>query len=172
MKNFTKLVEYIQDGNKYIFVNDFSGWGQEADVEGFKSIPAMEGNGFMSLSTGKEFIPQYASMRRGNHLEIQFRSRTPEGVEVDERAKLGDLFPNHDIVIITNNESLQCFAPVIKKRSEIFQYIALLQAHLAERRANGMGTFWNFEGDMMDLAIYLYQNHPEKEEDKSVYDRI
>ena len=173
MENLKKLIGYLQEEHKYIHVDDRTGWGKESGVEGF--IPAINNNGvgLQSVSMGSAFLYQGATIRRGNHLEIQLRSVKPTGeVKVDERVKLGDLFPQQDIVIVTRGNVIQFFAPVIKKRSEMFSYFALLQSKLAERRAKGKKTFWNFEGDMIDLSLYLYQNHPEKEEDESIYDRI
>ena len=93
-------------------------------------------------------------------------------VKVEETIKLCDMFPDQDIVIVSKGNVVQAFAPVIKKRSEVFNFITLLQNHLVERRAHGKKTFWNYEGDMMDLALYLHRNHPEREDDKSIIDRI
>jgi len=173
MENLKKLIGYLQEEHKYIRVDDQEGWGKESGIEGF--IPAIknDGVGLRSVATGNAYTYPGATVRRGNHLEIQLRSVKPTGgVEVDERVKLGDFFPNQDVVIVTKGNVIRFFAPVIKKRSEMFSYVALLQSKLAERRAKGKKTFWNFEGDMIDLSLYLYQNHPEKEEDKSIYDRI
>ena len=167
MENLKKLISYLQGANKYIHLDDKQGWGKGSTVDGY--IPAIKngGVGLRAVATGNTFTNQGATIRRGNHLDVQLRSVSPTGeVKVDEHIKIGDLFPQQDIVVVTKGNVIQFFAPVIKKRSDMFKYIALLQSHLAERRAKGKKTFWNFEGDMIDLSLYLYQNNPEKEEDQ------
>lgn len=171
MEGLKKLVNFLDGNNKYIRVDDRQGWGSESSVPGCISVPTLKGNGLRSIVTGEVLIMKDMSIRRANHLELQLRRQSKGCVKVEETIKLCDMFPDQDIVIVSKDNVVQAFAPVIKKRSEVFNFITLLQNHLVERRAHGKETFWNYEGDMMDLALYLHRNHPEREDDKSIIDR-
>ena len=172
MENLKKLIEYMGGTNKYIRVNDEQGWGQESSVPGCISVPTLKGNGLRSITTGEVLNMENMSIRRANHLELQLRRQIKGSVKVEETIKLGDMFPDQDVVIASKGNVVHLLAPVIKKRSEVFSFIALLQNHLTERCARGKKTFWNYEGDMMDLALYLHRNSPDREDDKSIFDRI
>lgn len=70
---------FINESGKFVFIDDFSGWGEEAQLKNFRFGPAMEGNKLIA-NTGEEFGFQYVSMRRGNHLTVQLRDHREKAV--------------------------------------------------------------------------------------------
>lgn len=65
MKNLalpSELMAFINESGKFVFIDDFSGWGEEAQLKNFRFGPAMEGNKLIA-DTGEEFGFQYVSMR-------------------------------------------------------------------------------------------------------------
>ena len=87
MKNLalpSELMAFINESGKFVFIDDFSGWGEEAQLKNFRFGPAMEGNKLIA-NTGEEFGFQYVSMRRGNHLTVQLRGRPADFPRVRRR---------------------------------------------------------------------------------------
>ena len=141
---------------KFVFVNDFDGWGPESDLKHFKRIALMEGNG-LQAENGKEFAFQYVTFRRGNALTVQLWD--PEK-KTSESLALADLplFKDFDVVIWTTGEALQGFAPVFADKLDLALFLRLLQNY---------GDSQNYElqrtmDDMARLSIFLYKNNPEK----------
>ena len=90
MKNLalpSELMAFINESGKFVFIDDFSGWGEEAQLKNFRFGPAMEGNKLIA-DTGEEFGFQYVSMRRGNHLTVQLRDHQEKSCQ---QLKLADL---------------------------------------------------------------------------------
>ena len=90
MKNLalpSELMAFINESGKFVFIDDFSGWGEEAQLKNFRFGPAMEGNKLIA-DTGEEFGFQYVSMRRGNHLTVQLRDHREKSCQ---QLKLADL---------------------------------------------------------------------------------
>ena len=150
--------------NKFVFVNDFSGWGPEADLKHFKRISEMEGNG-LQAENGEEFAFQCVSFRRGNALTVQLRDQEKKTCE---RLPLADLplFKDFDVVIWTSGEALQGFAPVFSDKLDLAIFIRKLQ----ELGEDGDYGLQRKLGEMIRLAMFLYQNNPEKT--SSILDEI
>ncbi len=160
----SELMAYMSERNKFVFVNDFSGWGPEADLKHFKRISEMEGNG-LQAENGEEFAFQCVSFRRGNGLTVQLRNTdTNKG----EHIPLADLplFKDFDVVIWTSGESLQGFAPVFSDKLDLAIFIRKLQ----EWGEAGDYGLQRKLGEMINLAIFLYKNNPEKT--SSILDEI
>lgn len=149
-----KILEFMQPGN-FIFVNDFSGWGAEAEVPGF-----VWGNGGLEENCllapdGSRLMLQSTFLRRGNHLNVSLRR---SGKEV-EKVKLGDVFPEQDVVIATCGESLQFFAPVCKTKRELIRFLGKV-ADFCEKHEMRNSRFLD---EAEDLAMWLYRHNPAKE---------
>ena len=94
MKNLalpSELMAFINESGKFVFIDDFSGWGEEAQLKNFRFGPAMEGNKLIA-DTGKEFGFQYVSMRRGNHLTVQLRDHREKKLSTAQIGRPAD-FP-------------------------------------------------------------------------------
>lgn len=162
------LFDFMTRNSKSVFVNDFSGWGEAAKIPGFPSFDSPEGNGIRSEATGAEFDPQYESIRRGDHLEVQYRD---EGKLID-RITLGDLFPKGTpVVIVTGSEALRRICPMFKRRSEMMDWMHLVCAYVEARASSSDPVPYYWESNMLELARYLYENQAEKVADRSIYDK-
>ena len=152
----SELMAYICESGKFVFVNDFEGWGPEADLKHFKRIALMEGNG-LQAENGEEFAFQCVSFRRGNALTVQLRDQeTNKG----KRIPLADLplFKDFDVVIWTSGEALQGFAPICDNKLDLALFIRKVQ----EWGEAGDYGLQRKLGEMINLAIFLYKNNPEK----------
>lgn len=160
----SELMAYIFGVGKFVFVNDFSGWGPEADLAHFKRIALMEGNGLLA-ENGEEFAFQCVSFRRGNALTVQLRDHIKNTCE---RLSLADLplFKDFDVVIWTSGESLQGFSPVFADKLDLALFIRKVQ----EWGEAGDYGLQRKLGEMINLAIFLYKNNPEKT--SSILDEI
>ena len=160
----SELMAYMCERNKFVFVNDFSGWGPEADLKHFKRISEMEGNS-LQAENGEEFAFQCVSFRRGNALTVQLRDQEKKTCE---RLPLADLplFKDFDVVIWTSGEALQGFAPVFSDKLDLAIFIRKLQ----ELGEDGDYGLQRKLGEMIRLAMFLYQNNPEKT--SSILDEI
>ena len=160
----SELMAYMTEKNKFVFVNDFSGWGPEADIKHFKRICEMEGNG-LQAENGEEFAFQCVSFRRGNGLTVQLRDHEKDTCEQLPLADL-PLFKDFDVVIWTSGESLQGFAPVFSDKLDLALFIRKLQ----EWGEAGDYGLQRKLGEMIRLAMFLYKNNPEKI--PSIWDEI
>lgn len=160
----SELMAYMCESGKFVFVNDFEGWGPEADLKHFKRFGSMEGNG-LQAENGEQFAFQYVSFRRGNGLTVQLRDREKR---TSEHLSLADLplFKDFDVVIWTSGESLQGFAPICDNELDLAIFIRKLQEW---GEAGDYGLQRKLE-DMINLAIFLYKNNPEKT--SSILDEI
>ena len=160
------------DSQCWTFVNDFVGWNEEdLKIDGFDYFSAMEGNGIRALETKEEYLPQCCSLRRGNHLKVQVRERYGKGCQNIVLAEQ-PLFKDFDVVIITNGESLQAFAPVCGNKFELAMFIQALRDFVATKE-NGREMDWFLHqavGSMESLAKFLYRNNPNKT--KSILDEL
>ncbi len=163
-----ELFAAVTNRGEFIFVDDFSGWGSDAEVPGYDTISALEGKGVRSQTTDEEYIPQYGTVRRGNHLEVQLR----QDGKLVKRLTLGDLFPNNHLVIVTSGESLCRFTPIFYRRSEVIDWIMLVHDYCVIRRQEGNPTPWYWEDDMVKMAKFFYKNNPGKVDDRSIYDYL
>lgn len=160
----SELMAYMCESGKFVFVNDFEGWGPEADLKHFKRISEMEGNG-LQAENGEEFAFQCVSFRRGNGLTVQLRNHEKD---TSERLSLADLplFKDFDVVIWTSGEALQGFAPVCDNKLDLALFIRKLQ----EWGEAGDYGLQRKLGEMIRLAMFLYKNNPEKT--SSILDEI
>lgn len=162
------LFDFMTRSGKFVFVNDFSGWGEAAKIPGFSSFDSSEGNGIRSEATGAEFDPQYESVRRGDHLEVQYR----DNGNLVERVTLGDLFPKGiPVVIVTGGESLRRICPMFQRRSEMMDWMHLVCQYVEARASSSDPVPYYWESNMLELARYLYENQPDKITDRSIYDK-
>lgn len=152
----SELMAYMTERNKFVFVNDFEGWDPEADLKHFKRFGSMEGNG-LQAENGEQFAFQCVSFRRGNALTVQLRDLEKD---TSKQLSLADLplFKDFDVVIWTSGESLQGFAPICDNKLDLAIFIRKVQ-ELGE--AEDYGLQRKLE-DMINLAIFLYKNNPEK----------
>ena len=162
-----ELFDYMTSSGKSVFVNDFTGWGEEAHIPGYESFTAMEGNGIKSQTTGETYVPQYESVRCGNHLEVQFRH---DG-DVIKRVTLAELFSVR-VVIVTGGEALRKVAPMFNRRSEVIDWLMLVHCYCVQRQTAGNPVPWFWESDMIAIATFFYKNAPDKITDQSIYDRL
>ena len=144
------------ESGKFVFVNDFDGWGHEADIKHFKRIGMMEGNG-LQAENGEQFAFQYVSFRRGNGLIVQLRDTEKR---TREHLPLADLplFKDFDVVIWTSGESLQGFAPVFSNKLDLAFFIRKVQEFGASEDYGAQRKL----DEMIRLAMFLYKNNPEK----------
>ncbi len=152
----SELMAYMSESGKFVFVNDFEGWGPEADLAHFKRIALMEGNGLVAES-GEEFAFQYVSFRRGNGLTVQLRDREKR---TSEHLSLADLplFKDFDVVIWTSGEALQGFSPICDNKLDLAIFIRKLQ----EWGETGDYGVQRKVREMVTLSLFLYKNNPEK----------
>lgn len=160
-----EILSYINSGvcGTFVFINDFDGWGDEAkNIPGVSFVSAMEGNGLKCEATGETWIPQYCSVRRGNHLRAQLRDANVKDINLCEL----QLFNNFPVVIITNNEALQGFAPVCSDKLELALFIAAVKEESEKRNdasESGYDYSWSRTAEeMISLAKFLYKSNPEK----------
>lgn len=160
----SELMAYMCENGKFVFVNDFEGWGPEADLKHFKRIGLMEGNG-LQAENGEKFAFQCVSFRRGNALIVQLRDHIKN---TSKQLSLADLplFKDFDVVIWTSGESLQGFAPVFDNKLDLALFIGKLQ-ELGEAEDYGLQRKLD---EMIRLAMFLYKNNPEKT--SSILDEI
>lgn len=159
MKNLalpSELMAFINESGKFVFIDDFSGWGEEAQLKNFRFGPAMEGNKLIA-DTGEEFGFQYVSMRRGNHLTVQLRDHREKSCQ---QLKLADLpiFREFDVVIWTSGESLQGFAPVCGNKFELAVFLQNLEDYDAPDDYRWSRT----KAEMASLAKFLYKEQPQQ----------
>lgn len=147
-----KILEFMQPGN-FVFVNDFSGWGDEALPAGFSWGEGGQEENCLLAPDGSRLMLQSTSLRRGNHLEVFLR----RGEEI-ERVKLGDFFPNQDVVIATSGESLQFFAPVCRTKRELIRFLGKVGDFCEKHEMRNS----RFLDEAEDLAMWLYRHNPNK----------
>lgn len=176
MKNINmpaEIMSYVcsNKAGKFVFVDDFSGWNEEATaLPGVEFLSAMEGNGLKSLATGETWIPQCCSVRVGNHLTVGLRDGSKyNSVKLSELP----LFRDFPVVILTNNEALRAFAPVCNSKLELALWLAAIEEETEKRNAAAGGFDWPWSqtaSDMSSLAIFLYRSNPNKK--TSVIDNL
>lgn len=167
-KKFFELFDYVTNSSKSVFVNDFSGWGAAACIPGFSSFSSREGNGIRSETTGVAFEPQYETVRRGDHIQVQYR----ENGNLVKKVTLGNLFPDGvPVVIVTGSEALRKIAPMFKRRSEMMDWMHMVCDYVMLRASAAQPVPHYWENDMLTLARYLYENRPDKITDRSIYDK-
>lgn len=167
MKNLSlpsELMAFINESGKFVFVNDFSGWDDKAQLKNFRFGPAMEGNKLIA-SNGEEFCLQYVSMRRGNHLTVQLRDHQTKTCQ-DLKLDTLPMFQDFDVIIWTSGESLMGFAPVCGNKFEL----ALFLQNLADYGDPQDYSCSRTKEDMATLAKYLYRNNPDRT--KSILDEL
>lgn len=167
MKNLelsAELMAYMTESGKFVFVNDFSGWGKESELKNFRRASAMEGNKLIA-SNGEEFCLQYVSMRRGNALTVNLRDHNAETYQDLELASL-PMFQDFDVVIWTSGESLCGFAPLCSNKFEL----AIFLQNLADYGDPQNYSLSRTKDDMAALAKFLYRNNPDKT--KSILDDL
>ena len=150
-----KLMDYMLAGN-FVFVNDFSGWGDEANVPGFSWGEGGQEENCLTAPNGESLMFQSTSLRRGNHLKVSLRSN---GEEV-EKICLGDIFPDEDVVIATSGESLSFFAPMCKNKLELAEFLTTIGKFC---KINRDKVHFGFESNAYKLALWLYKNNPNRE---------
>lgn len=158
----------------FVFVNDFDGWDEQAKtIPGVSFVSAMEGNGLKNNATGQTWIPQCNSLRRGNHLKVQFRDHENNVCKDVVLSEL-PLFKDFDVVIGTSCEALRYFAPVCSSKLELALFFAAIEAETEKRNAcapSGYDYQWsNTADEMVSLAKFLYQSNPNKK--KSLLDDL
>lgn len=160
----SELMAYITEKNKFVFVDDFSGWGQESELSNFHRAAAMEGNELVATN-GEHFGFQYTSIRRGNHLTVNLRDHA---AQTYQNLKLADLpmFQDFDVVIWTGGESLRGFAPLCSNKFELAVFLQNLQDYGDPEDYALSETKY----EMARLAKFLYKNNPDKT--KSILDDL
>ncbi len=148
-----KILEFMQPGN-FVFVNDFSGWGDEALPAGFSFGKSGQEENCLLAPDGKYLMLQSTTLRRGNHLNVSLRR---SGKEV-EKVKLGDFFPDQDVVIATSGEKLLFFAPVCKTKRELIRFLGRV-GYFCEKHE--MANY-RFLDEAEDLAMWLYCHNPNR----------
>ena len=167
-KIFFELFDYMTSSNKTTFIDDFEGWGPEAEIPGFTRFASCEGNGIRSKNTAQTYEPQYEYVRRGNHLNVKCRQEGEEAKEII----LGELFPKDiNIVVVTGSEQLRKFSPIFEKRSEMMDWMHLVGEYVITRKNAKNPVPWYWEDEMLNLAKYLYENQLNKVNDQSIYDK-
>lgn len=162
---FFELFDYMLTGERAAFIDDFTGWNENAEIPGFSLFSSCEGNGIKSLSTGKDFEPQYQSVRRGNHLKVKCRKG-----DTSEEILLGDLVPEGvTIVVVTGSERLLTLSPIFEKRSEMMDWLHLVGEYVSKNGKDIIPLYW--ENDMIRLAKFLFENQENKILDESKYDK-
>lgn len=150
-----KLLNYMLTGN-FVFVSDFSGWGDESDVPGFSWGEGGQEENCLVASSGENLMFQSTSLRRGNNLVVSLRDN---GKEV-EKICLGDIFPEQDVVIATSGEALSFFAPVCKDKLELAEFLTTIGKFCKNNRGK---IHFGFEANAYKLALWLYKNNPNRE---------
>ena len=166
-KTIFELFDYMTTSGKSTFIDDFEGWGTEAEIPGFSSFASCEGNGIRSKATDQTYEPQCENVRRGNHLKVECRSKG-----CIREISLDTLFPEGtSVVITTGSEQLRKLAPIFEKRSEMMDWLHLVGEYVITRKNAGNPVPWYWEDEMIKLAKYLYENQLNKVNDQSIYDK-
>ncbi len=152
-----KILEFMQPGN-FVFVNDFSGWGDEALPEGFTWGKGGPEENCLLAPDGRRLMLQSTSLRRGNHLNVSLRRN---GEEVG-KVKLGDFFPEQDVVIATSGESLQFFAPVCRTKRELIRFLGRIGDFCEKHEMRNS----RFLDEAEDLALWLYHHNPNRVQER------
>ena len=150
-----KILEFMQPGS-FIFVNDFSGWGDEALPTGFCWGKGGQEENWLLDPDGASLMLQSTTLWRGNHLEVSLRRN---GKEI-ERVKLGDFFPEQDVVIATSGESLLFFAPVCRTKRELIRFLGRIGDFCEKHEMR------NYLDEAEDLAMWLYHHNPNRVQEK------
>lgn len=157
-----ELLCYMED-EKFVFINDFTGWNEEdIKLDGFEYISACEGNG-LRAENGEAYVPQYSTIRRANHIEAQLRSidRANCRSNVEKTVVLGNYFGDLPVVIVTNNESLNIFAPLFSDKLDLAVFIRDLNIWRQTHHEDDYRWYCKVE-DIISLAKFLYRNNPNK----------
>ena len=143
---------------KYTFVDMLRG-----DFSGLDTFDIMEGNGLKGLS-GETIEFQYRTISRGTKRELQLRSYDDAKNEtiVDERLIIGDLFPGHEVIIITGGDSLYGFAPVFNDKLDLALWLRELKRWYEALAGEERWSFSVTMENMSRLAKFLYRNSPDK----------
>lgn len=165
-KEIFELFDFMTSLNKRVFVDDLKYKGQ-ADIKGFTiTHPDAESNGLLSETTKKSIAFQSEWVLQANNISAEFRA---DGDLVKE-INLGSLFSKETPVIITiGSESLRRVAPMFQRRSEVNDWIMLVHNYCQHRQEKGNPVPYWWEGQMLELAKFLYQNRAEKIEDRSIW---
>lgn len=158
-----KVLSYMWENKKTTFVDMYAG-----DFMGLDTFPVMEGNGLKGKN-GQKITFQYSTISRGTERDLQLRNYDVERNRwnVDECIKIGDMFPNREVIIITNGDALTGFAPVFDDKLDLALWLRDLQ-ELAEKSESDLYPY-SF-ADMRELAKFLYWNNPNKV--KSIVDEL
>lgn len=156
MKKMKKIFEYMTTQNKYVFINNDFGWeADKIDIEGFEYVPSREGNALKAISSEELFDPQYATIRRGTHLQAQLRTMG-ETTKIDETINLSEL-SDKEIVVITSNEALSAIAPICDNKLDLAKFILSVSEYAGEDSYKQMDL-----RQSIALAKFLYKNNPHK----------
>ena len=173
-----ELMNYVCKEDHHVFIDDFTGWNEKKiNPQGFKVGKGgdCESNGLIA-ENGAAYLPQGGSIRKGNHLKASLR-RIDRIEHLDIPGKeilLGELplFKDYEVVVLTSNEALQCFAPVLSKKRELVQFLVLIEDYFEELKEQGEYFNWRQPDEFKELALFLYRNNPNKETVKTVFDEI
>lgn len=161
------LIEYMITSKKSVFVNDFCGSCKAP--QGFTLGSSREGNKLIAAN-GKEFEPQYETLRLGNDLDFQLRDwENDHGTETNNFSQM-ELFKNFPVVIKTGSEALRAFAPVFDNKKDIVLFLSYIE-ELFEPYA-GEHTAENVKDDITNLSIWLFKNNPNQKQMASVFDNL
>ncbi len=157
--NVKNVLSYMLGNEKYTFV-DMLGCG---DFSGLSTFAIMEGNGIKGY-TGETIQFQCSTLSRGTNRELQLRSydKSTNKTTVDERLTIGDLFPGHEVVILTGGDSIRGFAPVFDDKLDLALWLRDLKNWHGSLPENNRWAFSSALEDMVELAKFLYRNNPNK----------
>ena len=147
-----KLFKFMQE-NSSVVINKYTGWNEQADIPGFFRDEDRKSKDCLIAGNGDKLMLLGFSLRRGNHLEL---SLYHNNIEV-ERVKLGDFFPDQDVVIATSGEKLSFFAPVCKTIMELIKFMSEI-VKLTEKYHLGQSLLSDFKR----LALWLYYHAHDK----------
>lgn len=166
MKNFdnlTELLNFMCLDSRYVFVNDFSGWGIESDIRGFGRKSTPEGH-ILKAANGAEYGHQDVYYRRGNHLTVSLREKGEEVKKLPLNSL--EMFKDFQVVVETSGEMLKAFAPVFSRKKDLIIYLAELEDYFDGLKKSSAKYKGNVFDEIANLAIYLYKNNPEKKEEQ------
>ncbi len=157
--NVKNVLSYMLGNKKYTFVDMLC----SADFSGLSTFAIMEGNGIKGC-TGEIIQFQCSTLSRGTNRELQLRSydKSTNKTTVDEHLTIGDLFPGHEVVILTSGDSIRGFAPVFDDKLDLALWLRDLKKWFASLSEDNRGAFYQSLEDMVDLAKFLYRNNPNK----------
>lgn len=164
-----ELMEFICRKDKHIFINSCEGWEDEkSKLTGFQLGKGVDKeSNTLFAENGKSFQPQGGTIHKGNHLLASYRVWDREKNKIrqikEESLSSLPLFKDYEVVILTNNEILQCFAPVCSKKRELVQFMTLIEEYVEEMKEQGEEILWDLAGEFQELALFLYNNNPAKE---------